>query len=46
MGAHVTLVDVSLNRLRELDDIFVGRLHTLASNSYNVGRKRRARRIW
>src|SRR5580658_11331877 len=36
MGAHVTLVDVSLNRLRELDDIFVGRLHTLASNSYNV----------
>jgi alanine dehydrogenase len=41
MGAHVTLVDVSLNRLRELDDIFVGRLHTLASNSYNVGRATR-----
>jgi alanine dehydrogenase len=41
MGAHVTLVDVSLNRLRELDDIFVGRLHTLASNSYNVSRATR-----
>src|ERR1700748_925681 len=38
MGAHVTLVDVSLNRLRELDDLFLGRLHTLASNSYNIAR--------
>jgi alanine dehydrogenase len=36
-GAKVTLVDVNLNRLRELDDIFGGRLYTLASNSYNVG---------
>jgi alanine dehydrogenase len=35
-GAIVTLVDVNLNRLRELDDIFGGRLYTLASNSYNV----------
>jgi alanine dehydrogenase len=38
MGAKVTLVDLNLNRLRELDDIFNGRLYTLASNSYNVGR--------
>jgi alanine dehydrogenase len=38
LGARVTLVDVSLNRLRELDDIFGGRLYTLASNSYNIGR--------
>src|SRR6202011_5189179 len=38
MGAHVTMIDMSLNRLRELDDLFLGRLHTLASNSYNVGR--------
>ena len=37
-GAKVTLVDVSMNRLRELDDIFGGRLYTLASNSYNIGR--------
>ncbi len=36
MGAKVTLVDLNLNRLRELDDIFGGRVFTLASNSYNV----------
>jgi alanine dehydrogenase len=36
-GAKTTLIDVNLNRLRELDDIFGGRLYTLASNSYNVG---------
>jgi alanine dehydrogenase len=41
MGAKVTLVDVSLNRLRELDDIFGGRLYTLASNSYNVAQSTR-----
>ena len=35
-GAKVTLVDLNLNRLRELDDIFNGRLYTLASNSYNL----------
>jgi len=35
-GAKVTLVDVNLSRLRELDDMFGGRLYTLASNSYNV----------
>jgi alanine dehydrogenase len=38
MGARVTLVDLNLNRLRELDDIFSGRLYTLYSNSYNVER--------
>jgi alanine dehydrogenase len=38
MGARVTLVDLNLNRLRELDDIFSGSLHTLYSNSYNVER--------
>ncbi len=36
LGARTTLIDVNLNRLRELDDIFNGRLYTLASNSYNV----------
>ena len=36
LGATVTLIDVNLNRLRELDDIFGGRLYTLASNSYNL----------
>jgi len=38
LGAKVTLVDLSLNRLRELDDIFSGRLHTLYSNAYNIER--------
>ena len=37
-GAKTTIVDVNLNRLRELDDIFNGRLYTLASNSYNIAR--------
>ena len=36
MGAKVTLIDLNLNRLRELDDIFNGRLYTLASNHHNV----------
>ena len=36
MGARVTVVDVNLNRLRQLDEIFNGQLHTLASNSYNL----------
>ena len=38
MGARVKIVDLNLNRLRELDDIFNGRLITVASNSYNVAR--------
>ena len=38
LGAKVTIVDLNLNRLRELDDIFGGRVFTLASNSYNVER--------
>src|SRR6202453_509848 len=36
MGAKVTLIDLNLNRLRELDDIFGGRVLTVASNSYNI----------
>jgi alanine dehydrogenase len=35
-GAKVTLVDLNLNRLREIDDIFNGRVYTLSSNSYNL----------
>src|SRR6202012_2693522 len=38
MGAKVTLMDINLNRLRELDDFYAGRLYTLASNSYNITR--------
>src|SRR6202167_5064400 len=40
-GAKVTLIDVTLNRLRELEDIFGGRLYTLASNSYNIAQATR-----
>jgi alanine dehydrogenase len=40
-GAKVTLIDMNLNRLRELDDIFGGRLYTLASNSYNIAQATR-----
>ncbi len=36
MGAKVTIVDRNLHRLRELDDIFNGRVFTLASNAHNV----------
>lgn len=36
LGANVTLLDVNIDRLRQLDDMFEGRLKTLASNSYNI----------
>jgi alanine dehydrogenase len=36
MGAHVTIIDRSLNRLRELDDIFNGGVVTLASNAWTI----------
>ena len=38
MGAIVTMIDVNLNRLREIDDIFNGRVYTLASNSYHIAK--------
>jgi alanine dehydrogenase len=37
MGAHVTIIDRNLNRLRELDDIFNGQVVTLASNIFTLG---------
>jgi threonine dehydrogenase-like Zn-dependent dehydrogenase len=36
MGAHVTIIDRSLNRLRELDDIFTQHVVTLASNAWTI----------
>jgi alanine dehydrogenase len=36
MGAHVTIIDRSLNRLRELDDIFNQQVVTLASNVFTI----------
>jgi len=38
MGAIVTMIDVNLNRLREIDDIFNGRVYTLASNSFHIAK--------
>ena len=37
MGAHVTIIDRSLNRLRQLDDIFSSQVVTLASNAWTIG---------
>ena len=36
MGANVTILDLSLDRLRYLDDVLDGRLTVLASNDVNV----------
>jgi len=36
MGAHVTIIDNNLVRLRELDDIFLSKISTLASNAYMI----------
>jgi alanine dehydrogenase len=36
LGARVTVIDKNLDRLRYLDDIFHGRIESLASNRYNV----------
>lgn len=36
MGAHVTLLDISADRLRYLDDIFGGRVETRISNDYVI----------
>jgi alanine dehydrogenase len=35
-GADVTILDVDLDRMRYLDDIFQGRVKTLMSNTYNI----------
>ena len=36
LGAHVTIIDKNLRRLRELDDIYNSQVVTLASNLYTV----------
>ena len=36
LGAHVTIIDRDLDRLRELDDIFSSQVVTLASNLYTI----------
>jgi alanine dehydrogenase len=36
MGAHVTIIDNNLDQLRELDDIFLSKIATLASSAYMI----------
>jgi alanine dehydrogenase len=36
MGAYVTIIDNNLSRLRELDDIFLSKISTLASSAYMI----------
>jgi alanine dehydrogenase len=36
LGAQVTILDINPDRLRELDDLFGGRLATLTSTPYNI----------
>ena len=36
MGADVTILEMSPDRMRELDDIFLGRVKTIASNAHTL----------
>lgn len=36
LGAKVTIIDINLDRLRELDDIFLSKVQTLASSQYAI----------
>jgi len=36
LGAHVTIIDRNLDRLRQLDDIFLSKVQTLASSRYSI----------
>lgn len=36
MGAEVSILDINPNRLRQLDDLFQGRVKTIMSDSYHI----------
>ncbi|HEY0249810.1 MAG TPA: alanine dehydrogenase [Gryllotalpicola sp.] len=36
LGAQVTALDTNINRLRELDDLYQGRIRTIASNPFEI----------
>jgi alanine dehydrogenase len=38
LGAEVSILDVNLDRLRQVDDLFGGRVVTVVSNSFNIER--------
>ena len=37
LGAHVTIIDRNIDRLRHLDDVYSSQIVTLASNLYTIG---------
>ncbi|MNW52128.1 Alanine dehydrogenase [compost metagenome] len=37
LGAEVSIIDLNPERLRQLDDMFQGRVKTIISNPYNIG---------
>ena len=37
LGADISILDVNVDRLRAVDDLFHGRVITLMSNSFNIG---------
>lgn len=38
LGADVVVLDTNVQRLRELDALYAGRIHTIASNSFEIER--------
>ena len=36
MGAHVTVIDLSTDRLRQLEELFGNDVQTLVSNPFNI----------
>jgi alanine dehydrogenase len=36
LGAKVTIIDINLDRLRQLDDIFLSKVQTVASSRYSI----------
>jgi alanine dehydrogenase len=38
LGAEVTVLDTNIQRLRELDALYAGRVHTIASNGFEIER--------
>ncbi len=41
LGAQVCLLDIDLDRLRHIDDLFFGQIETLLSNTYNIAESAR-----
>ncbi|MGD9678054.1 MAG: alanine dehydrogenase [Vulcanibacillus sp.] len=39
LGANVSIIDLSAERLRYLDDIFHGNVNTIMSNNYNIAKE-------